>query len=540
MVLRHRSFRADKIGFSVHAEEWDAAAAWERLQQDIARQRERAKGFQYVTPKPGTTLAVGPAWSGSVPEGHPDHIPRQMEADDIQGYLNHEPDGHVNFIYTRPHARGNGVGTKLLDQAGIHDTAYAHNFTSDGKKFYDGLGSRTAQAPQEHTCDLMLAQEFPLKENREARRTAAYSVDYNGNDAPHGHLPAYQNSHGETVQRRRNAPPSIEGLDPSQIRYEPEADWGGTPYAVKAYHPNGTQMGSVSWKDGYGTSASIGTAKLKKEFRGKGLNNALIDHIREHYKPDLQHDSMLSAEGRYGALHDLGNTEDEHHEILDTEPFNYGDEEPYNPYGEDITPDWLKSHHRKMALYEKDNGITHGYYDHNTGDFLGGSDRDPDLYDQDGNLHQHGHDETGDYVGLGAGGYDQDGYTATGFDYDGYDRNGKDYFGRPRAQTPAPQYGGDFPNEKPGAGTAKPEKFDPQAALREMPSGWQYQPDDQMFSLKHPHGNATIAQTGSGQWEPSVRMTGRDRTHFGTPEWEPYDAAFWAHGRLDGYRGSDG
>ena len=126
--------------------DWDESAARQRLQEFLSKMQEQASGLQYVTPQPGKTLAVGPNWSGSVPEGHPSRIPRQAEQDDIHGYLDHDDDGHVNFVYTAPALRGFGIGTKLLDHAGITDTAYASRFTPDGQKFHDALErKRTAQ-----------------------------------------------------------------------------------------------------------------------------------------------------------------------------------------------------------------------------------------------------------------------------------------------------------------------------------------------------------------------------------------------------------
>jgi ribosomal protein S18 acetylase RimI-like enzyme len=131
--------------------EWDEDAAWANYEQTMARMKERAAGLKYVTPHPGKTLAVGPSWSGSVPDGHPTRIPAQAEQDDIHGYLDHDEDGHVNFVYTAPMLRGFGVGTKLLDHAGITDTAYATRFTTDGQQFHDAIerrrtASRTAMA----------------------------------------------------------------------------------------------------------------------------------------------------------------------------------------------------------------------------------------------------------------------------------------------------------------------------------------------------------------------------------------------------------
>lgn len=118
--------------------EWDEAAAMARLEADQAKAKERAAGLRYVTPEPGITMAVGPNWSGSVPKAHPDYIPGLAAKDDIHGYLTHEPDGYINFVYTNPQMRRNGIGTKLLDHAGITETGHSSNLTPDGRKFEEG------------------------------------------------------------------------------------------------------------------------------------------------------------------------------------------------------------------------------------------------------------------------------------------------------------------------------------------------------------------------------------------------------------------
>lgn len=119
--------------------DFDEDEFWRKHEQTLKHFRDQAAGLRYVTPEPGVSLAVGPNWSGSVPKGHPDHIPGQAAADDIHGYLSHEPDGYVNFVHTNPNMRQMGIGTKLLDQAGIRDIAHAVNMTPDGKKFNDAL-----------------------------------------------------------------------------------------------------------------------------------------------------------------------------------------------------------------------------------------------------------------------------------------------------------------------------------------------------------------------------------------------------------------
>jgi hypothetical protein len=126
--------------FAWRLAEFDEAAARANWEADVAKWRDKASKLNYVTPQPGTTLAVGPQWSGSVPTGHPNHIPGQAAKDDIHGYLNHEPSGYVNFIWSQPMMRRNGIGAKLLDHAGISDTAHAINKTPDGKAFFKGLG----------------------------------------------------------------------------------------------------------------------------------------------------------------------------------------------------------------------------------------------------------------------------------------------------------------------------------------------------------------------------------------------------------------
>lgn len=122
--------------------EWDENAAMAHLdEEDLKKWQGRANGLKYVTPQPGVTMAVGPNWSGFVPTGHPDYIPRQSIANDIYGYLHHDNDGYVHFIHTNPMMRRMGVGKKMLEHAGILDTVHAINLTPDGRKLVEGLGN---------------------------------------------------------------------------------------------------------------------------------------------------------------------------------------------------------------------------------------------------------------------------------------------------------------------------------------------------------------------------------------------------------------
>ena len=146
-----------------HSAEFDEAKFWAEHAETMRKMKEQAAGLKYVAPQPGVTMAVGPNWSGSVPNGHPDYIPRQAIADDIHGYLSHEDDGHVNFIHTTPSLRGMGVGTKLLDHAGISDNAYAHNFTSDGRNFFRNRGkNKRASSPFADYTAWCMTNHFPM------------------------------------------------------------------------------------------------------------------------------------------------------------------------------------------------------------------------------------------------------------------------------------------------------------------------------------------------------------------------------------------
>lgn len=150
------------------SDDFDEDAFWAKHEQTMKLLRSQAQGLRYVTPTPGTSLAVGPNWSGTIPKGHPDYIPGQAARDDIHGYLNHGDDGHVNFIYTNPNMRQMGVGRKLLDHAGITDIAHAINMTPDGKAFSDAIrrtaapwyskpGDQTFQVP---TSDILKHRQF--------------------------------------------------------------------------------------------------------------------------------------------------------------------------------------------------------------------------------------------------------------------------------------------------------------------------------------------------------------------------------------------
>lgn len=118
---------------------FDEDAFWAEHAKTMQHFRDKVDNLRYVTPKPGVSLAVGPDWSGSVPEGHPDRIPGQAAADDIHGYLSHEPDGYVNFVHTNPSMRQMGIGKNLIDHAGIGESAHAVIMTPDGQKFHDRL-----------------------------------------------------------------------------------------------------------------------------------------------------------------------------------------------------------------------------------------------------------------------------------------------------------------------------------------------------------------------------------------------------------------
>jgi GNAT superfamily N-acetyltransferase len=132
--------QAEQWPWRTAADDFDEEAFWKRHQETMRHFQDKADNLKYVTPKPGVSMAVGPDWSGSVPEAHPDYIPGLTAKDDIHGYLHHDDDGNVHFVYTNPNMRGMGIGKNLLDHAGIADKAYAHNYTPAGRGFADALG----------------------------------------------------------------------------------------------------------------------------------------------------------------------------------------------------------------------------------------------------------------------------------------------------------------------------------------------------------------------------------------------------------------
>ncbi|AXN53906.1 hypothetical protein SEA_RABINOVISH_80 [Mycobacterium phage Rabinovish] len=72
---------------------------------------------------------------------------------------------------------------------------------------------------------------------------------------------------------------------------------GGTvaayPKTVRKPGPNNWHAG-LQW-DNYGKITHVDT---KEPHRGKGLARALYEHVKQNYRPDLMHDSAISAEGK--------------------------------------------------------------------------------------------------------------------------------------------------------------------------------------------------------------------------------------------------
>lgn len=256
---------------------------------------------------------------------------------------------------------------------------------------------------------------------REAfRKEARYPQEWR-DDAPYGRLPS---------GRARNRPPSVLRdpdnpdagvIDPSEIRYEQRGD------KVVACHPGGERLGSYSWEDDdYGGYPHIGIAQVNPKYQGQGVGGGIIDHIREHYQPDLVHSGYrgvgsLSYQGRAGALRDLGNTEEEHNDYFNTTPFNYRSSEPVSFDGSFVKTDaQQRAHDELVRQFEEDK--SHPNYTGVTSD----NPYDPDMYDGYGDQHEYGYDASGDYVGLSNGGKDSSGYSEEGYDSEGYDRDGFD------------------------------------------------------------------------------------------------------------------
>ncbi|AON96848.1 hypothetical protein BI081_gp097 [Mycobacterium phage Tonenili] len=72
---------------------------------------------------------------------------------------------------------------------------------------------------------------------------------------------------------------------------------GGTvaayPKTVRKPGPNNWHAG-LQW-DNYGKITHVDT---KEPYRGKGLARALYEHVKQNYRPDLMHDSAISADGK--------------------------------------------------------------------------------------------------------------------------------------------------------------------------------------------------------------------------------------------------
>ena len=270
-------------------------------------------------------------------------------------------------------------------------------------------------------------------------KVARYPQEWRSGDAPYGSLPS---------GRARNRPPSVlrdpdnpkaGTIDPSEIRYVKPS----YSDSVSAFHPNGHHLGNYSWEDDGGDNAHIGIAQVSPKYQGQGVSGAIIDHIREHHKPNLVHSGYqgrgsLSYQGRAGALRDLGNTEQEHNDYFNTRPYNYGAVKPEQfslsgPNGREIHPiteDQQRAHDELVKQFEEDR--SHPNY---TGTTSSGSGGDPDLVDEYGDRHEYGYDSSGDYVGLSGGTKNEDGYSEEGYDHEGYgpdgfNSEGYDRFGR--------------------------------------------------------------------------------------------------------------
>lgn len=264
-------------------------------------------------------------------------------------------------------------------------------------------------------------------------KEARYPQEWSG-DAPYGRFPS---------GRARNRPPSVlsdpddpssEIIDPSEIIYKKRGD------SVSAFHPNGDHLGNYSWEeDSYGGYPHIGIAQVNPQYHSQGVGNAIIDHIRENYEPNLVHsgyqgNGSLSYQGRAGALRDLGNTEEEHNDYFNTRPYNYGESSPAQFYvthpdtGDrelfPVTEAQRKAHLELMKQFEEDRA--HPNY---TGETSSGGSGDPEMRDEYGNRYEYGYDPEGNYVGYSNGTKDSEGYSEDGYNHEGYDRNGYDHEG---------------------------------------------------------------------------------------------------------------
>lgn len=264
-------------------------------------------------------------------------------------------------------------------------------------------------------------------------KEARYPQVWSGK-APYGYLPSGRARNRPPSVRRDPDDPNSEVIDPSEIRYEQEGD------SVSAYHPNGDHLGNYSWEDEGGDNAHIGIAMVDPKYQAQGVAGGIIDHIREHYKPNLVHsgyqgNGSLSYQGRAGALRDLGNTEEEHNDYFNTTPYNFGESQPSqfmlrSPGGGRKIPDKTdaqqRAHKELVQQFEEDK---------NHPNFTGvrsKRSRDSNMYDEYGDRHEYGYDGDGNYVGAEDGIKDSDGYSEEGYDREGYDRDGLNSSGADR------------------------------------------------------------------------------------------------------------
>lgn len=259
-------------------------------------------------------------------------------------------------------------------------------------------------------------------------KEARYPQEWRG-EAPYGYLPSGRARNRPPSVRRDPDDPNSEIIDPSEIVYKRRGD------AVSAFHPNGDHLGNYSWEeDDYGGYPHIGIAQVDPKYHGQGVGNAIIDHIRENYEPNLVHsgyqgNGSLSYQGRAGALRDLGNTKEEHDDYFNTRPYNYGDSDPAQFYVTNpdtgarelfpTTETQRKAHKELMQQFEEDQ--LHPNY---SGSVSSGGSGDPEMRNEYGDLHEYGYDPDGNYVGLSNGTKDSEGYSYEGYDSSGYDREG--------------------------------------------------------------------------------------------------------------------